>query len=241
MEALASVSQEQQQFIDSVQLDTGDPQDVLFYSIRPAPVGGVPQLRGHTLDYDEAQGRPLDGLVMAQVDSLEAGIVRGWACSLEDARKPLKISMYVDGVLAGEALAMGPTLLTSVALRSCHMDPQDTSPRPVGFSVRLPALKSGKHALRIFVSFDGSTIKQEVYHSPLTFMESTIEPDAKEELRRKNNIIVRRNAELSSLWNEVYTQFPWKIAEQALEREQSEQGKSRENRLLAVLLVHSVG
>lgn len=223
-------------------------QEVVFYSIRPAPPQGeVPPLQGPLLNIDEADdaeggSSPQNSHVVALVDSVEAGVVRGWACSLVDTGgEPLKVSVYVDNVLAAEALAIAPVTLPTVALRSCHLEPRENHAYAVGFSARLPPLPHGRHVLRAFVHRHDTQGLQEVYHSPLTFIESSIEPDAKEILRRKDAIIVRRNAELAALFDDVKTQLPWRKAEAAAARQAAgDAAKDGKQRLLAVLLVHSV-
>ena len=178
---------------------------------------------------------------MAQVDSVDAGVVSGWACS-RDAR-PLHLSIYVDGILVAEPAAGAPVSLPPVAQRACRLDPRDASARPVGYSARLPPLRPGRHVLRIFVYFpEDAAARQEVSHSPLLFVESPVEPSAQETVRRKDAIIVRRNAELAALWDEVRTQVPWRRAEQAGEAQDAEErgGGGKRERFLAVVLVHTV-
>jgi hypothetical protein len=84
----------------------------------------------------------------------------------------------------------------------------------------------------------------QAYHSPASFVESIVQPDAKEALRRKDAIILRRNAELAELWDEIKTQFPWKKAEAAFtkdaHRDDSEPEDGPASRLTALILVFSV-
>ena len=91
--------------------------------------------------------------------------------------------------------------------------------------------------LRAFILL-ASGQKFEAHHSPAAFLESAIEPDGVEALRRKDAIILRRNAELVSLWEEVKTQWPWQKAE-ALAEAGEKLDLDSKDRLLATIIVMS--
>jgi len=88
--------------------------------------------------------------------------------------------------------------------------------------------------------------KVEAHHSPAAFIESAIQPDGTEQLRRKDAIILRRNAELVSILEEFKTKIPWKKAEAAATAEENRlralgnnDDENASNRLLALIFVHS--
>jgi beta-1,3-galactosyltransferase 1/2/3/4/5/7/8 len=88
--------------------------------------------------------------------------------------------------------------------------------------------------------------KVEAHHSPAAFIESAIQPDGSEQLRRKDAIILRRNAELVSILEEFKTKIPWRKAEAAAAAEENRLtalgslgDENANNRLLALILVHS--
>jgi hypothetical protein len=87
--------------------------------------------------------------------------------------------------------------------------------------------------------------KVEAHHSPAVFVESAIKPDGTEQLRRKDAIILRRNAELVSVLEEFKTKLPWRRAEAAATAEEhrlhalGKNGDENPTRLLALVLVHS--
>lgn len=109
--------------------------------------------------------------------------------------------------------------------------------------------------LRAFMRTGGKL--QEINHSPATFIESGVRPNAEEIIRRKDAIILQRNVEVASLWNQLRTQVPWRIAECSLREDPSlhephleDQGKdtvttgtsrtpNMQKRLLGVILVWS--
>lgn len=214
--------------------------------MRPALLE-IPPLNGSSLPNpafieDSSLSSSSSDQIVGQIDSIEAGIVTGWACSLlPNSKKPLKILLYVDDHLVNETRASILTTLPQVALHACHStDPLGTK-KPFGFSVTLPPLHPGQHQVRALVRSQDQF--KELYHSPLHFIESTIKPSAEEVIRRKDAIIIRRNAELSALWQEVRSHIQWRQAENAavLQKEQStEEEEDGSERLLATLLVHSV-
>jgi hypothetical protein len=106
-------------------------------------------------------------------------------------------------------------------------------------------LSSDVLQLRAFVQLPSGQ-KVEAHHSPAAFIESEIQPDGTEQLRRKDAIILRRNAELVSVLEEFKTKIPWRKAEAAAIAEENRLHMLNKNgdenasdRLLALILVHS--
>jgi hypothetical protein len=200
-----------------------------FYSVRPAPALGapVPPLRGQLLVNDPlplappgAADAPLGG-----VDAVEAGVVTGWACA--PAGGPgadrLLVSVYVDGVRAATAEAAAPAELPGAAAaeaaRACGGSEDDeggggggTGAPALAFAARLPPLAAGRHELRVFAAAPAGPARAELLGSPAALRESAARPDAEEALRRKDALIVARNAELVRLYDDVRTRVPWREA-----------------------------
>lgn len=192
--------------------------DVLYYSVRSTPSGGprAPPLTGPKIESD-LPTQEWDERLLGQIDSVEAGTVSGWACLRGQLEKPLQVVLYVDGVRIGEAAASGDTP-HHIIHRLCEIDMdmagdmQQPAQQGVGFTLKLPELQQGRHEIRAFVSNPHSTSKQELNQSPLAFLETASEPGLEEALKRKDNIIRVRNAQISALWDELHTRQPWKNA-----------------------------
>jgi len=147
---------------------------------------------------------------------------------------------------------------------------QEEQVMALGFQAQLPPLELGRHQLRVFaLSPDKDTLmidntthsndngnekinnkgyKRELNNSPLYFKESDVQPDAEEMLRRKDAIILLRNAQLSAMWNEVHTQQPWRDAlirtdtldyTSNMMNSRSKDAKSDSNRLVVAIAINT--
>ena len=94
--------------------------------------------------------------------------------------------------------------------------------------------------MRAFVQNAKGDGKQEVNQSPLTFMESTMEPALGEALKRKDAIIRVRNAQISALWDELHTRQPWRNAISGDGLVSFSEAPSNSTRKLAVLGINTV-
>ena len=95
--------------------------------------------------------------------------------------------------------------------------------------------------IRAFASKPHSTSKQELNQSPLAFIESASEPGLEEALKRKDNIIRVRNAQISALWDELHTRQPWKNAIKGEDIVAFPEDAANTTRMLAVLGINTVG
>lgn len=219
----------------------------IFYNIRPIHEGDIKPLEG--LKAPETTQSIETHSDIAQVSMIAGGFVSGWAChrvaNASTKGNPVKMAMSIDGTIVAEIDAHESEKTGNIDIvKACHaqeMSIDDRSNMVYSFNHSLPLLVEGMHTLRMYVKqFDGSYT--EAYHSPVQYEESTIEPSAREALKRKDAIITMRNNQLTQIWDELKTQLPWKRAE----REFSEQERDAEgdavdvNRLMAVILVHSV-
>ena len=94
--------------------------------------------------------------------------------------------------------------------------------------------------IRAFVSNPHSTSKQELNQSPLAFVETASEPGLEEALKRKDNIIRVRNAQISALWDELHTRQPWKNAIKGEDIVSFPEDAANTTRKLAVLGINTV-
>jgi len=94
--------------------------------------------------------------------------------------------------------------------------------------------------IRAFVSNPHSTSKQELNQSPLAFLETASEPGLEEALKRKDNIIRVRNAQISALWDELHTRQPWKNAIKGEDIVSFPEDAANTTRKLAVLGINTV-
>ena len=94
--------------------------------------------------------------------------------------------------------------------------------------------------VRAFVQNAKGDGKQEVNQSPLTFVESTLEPALGEALKRKDAIIRVRNAQISALWDELHTRQPWRNAITGDGLVSFSEAPSNSTRKLAVLGINTV-
>lgn len=94
--------------------------------------------------------------------------------------------------------------------------------------------------IRAFVSNPQSTSKQELNQSPLAFVETASEPGLDEALKRKDNIIHVRNAQISALWDELHTRQPWKNAIRGEDIVSFPEDAANTTRKLAVLGINTV-
>lgn len=94
--------------------------------------------------------------------------------------------------------------------------------------------------IRAFVSNPHSTSKQELNQSPLAFVETASEPGLAEALKRKDNIIRVRNAQISALWDELHTRQPWKNAIKGEDIVSFPEDAANTTRKLAVLGINTV-
>lgn len=94
--------------------------------------------------------------------------------------------------------------------------------------------------IRAFVSNPESTSKQELNQSPLAFVETASEPGLEEALKRKDNIIHVRNAQISALWDELHTRQPWKNAIRGEDIVSFPEDAANTTRKLAVLGINTV-
>lgn len=85
-----------------------------------------------------------------------------------------------------------------------------------------------------------STSKQELNQSPLAFVETASEPGLAEALKRKDNIIRVRNAQISALWDELHTRQPWKNAIKGEDIVSFPEDAANTTRKLAVLGINTV-
>ena len=95
--------------------------------------------------------------------------------------------------------------------------------------------------IRAFASNPHSTSKQELNQSPLAFIETASEPGLDEALKRKDNIIRVRNAQISALWDELHTRQPWKNAIKGEDIVAFPEDAANTTRKLAVLGINTVG
>ena len=95
--------------------------------------------------------------------------------------------------------------------------------------------------IRAFASNPHSTSKQELNQSPLAFIETASEPGLDEALKRKDNIIRVRNAQISALWDELHTRQPWKNAIKGEDIVAFPEDAANTTRALAVLGINTVG
>lgn len=229
----------------------------VFYNVRSRSSADVPPLRGTPLTEDMKRRiipfKDNTGNVVATLDMIETGEVRGWACvqhSTHSMASPVTILVYVDERLIGKHEASVPVKLPSSALKIClgkdDLMNETVENLPVGFTISLPPLAEGTHEIRVFATVpqDGANATFiEVLHSPATFVESVIDPDLQEVVKRKDSIIVRRNAELVELWNEVKNEIPWKKAEAALKNTNAKSDAfhhAEAHRSLVVLIIKTV-
>lgn len=94
--------------------------------------------------------------------------------------------------------------------------------------------------IRAFASNPHSTSKQELNQSPLAFIETASEPGLDEALKRKDNIIRVRNAQISALWDELHTRQPWKNAIKGEDIVAFPEDAANTTRKLAVLGINTV-
>lgn len=94
--------------------------------------------------------------------------------------------------------------------------------------------------IRAFASNPHSTSKQELNQSPLAFIETASEPGLEEALKRKDNIIRVRNAQISALWDELHTRQPWKNAIKGEDILAFPEDAANTTRKLAVLGINTV-
>ena len=94
--------------------------------------------------------------------------------------------------------------------------------------------------IRAFASNPHSTSKQELNQSPLAFIETASEPGLEEALKRKDNIIRVRNAQISALWDELHTRQPWKNAIKGEDIVAFPEDAANTTRKLAVLGINTV-
>ena len=94
--------------------------------------------------------------------------------------------------------------------------------------------------IRAFASNPHSTSKQELNQSPLAFIETASEPGLDEALKRKDNIIRVRNAQISALWDELHTRQPWKNAIKGEDIVTFPEDAANTTRKLAVLGINTV-
>lgn len=216
--------------------------DVLQFSVRPRPKGKfeVPSLTGRPVPGKVAEVTSSSGI--ASLQEIRAGRVTGWACERGERRERISLAVAVDGTIIQDAelkdLYNGDD---SDVERSCNAKGSGSPQKPIifSFNITLPVLQEGRHRLQVFVPQKDATLV-EAYHSPMDFIESFIEPGLKETIARKDKIITQRNNQLAHIWDEIKTQLPWKRAEEEFNN-QSNSTKVHDNRILALILVHSVG
>ena len=258
VESLTALAQEQHNQLQAAEEEAHllFEEDTLFYSVRTNPPKHIDPLKGPKLEVTDIlepsndTATPTDPLftaVIAQIDLIEAGTVKGWACSTTTkVPGPLKIEVYVNRIRVAEVIGREGVDLPSAAKTACLGDAGGGA-APALWQAQLPALHPGTHTLRAFVVLPDGKRKVEAHHSPAPFVESTVKPDGVEALRRKDAIILRRNAELVAIWSEVRTQLPWRKTEAAYDAEEAMAkegksgggGESGDDRLLAIVFVHS--
>lgn len=109
-------------------------------------------------------------------------------------------------------------------------------PRPS----KIKTLDAACMQIRAFASNPHSTSKQELNQSPLAFVETASEPGLEEALKRKDNIIRVRNAQISALWDELHTRQPWKNAIKGEDIVSFPEDAANMTRKLAVLGINTV-
>ena len=179
---------------------------------------------------------------IASLQEIRTGRVTGWACERGEKRERISLAVAVDGIIIKDVeLADIYNGDDSDVERSCNVKGSGGPQKPIifSFNITLPVLPEGRHRLQIFVPQKDATLV-EAYHSPMDFIESFIEPGLKETIARKDKIITQRNNQLAHIWDEIKTQLPWKRAEEEFINQASSK-KVNTNRILALILVHSVG
>ncbi|KAH7620834.1 hypothetical protein Ndes2526B_g04768 [Nannochloris sp. 'desiccata'] len=258
LETVTKLAREQKERITLAEEQSGTITEPIFYSVRPHPPKNIPSLKGKTLNLDdtvedfgsygdEDSNSAQFTAVIAEIDLIEAGTVTGWTCSFSsDVPGPINVVIYVDRVQVADVTAVQDIDLPAAARFICNREGNNIpGAAPKGFVAKFPALPQGTHLLRAFVQLPSGK-KVEAHHSPAAFIESAIEPDGTEQLRRKDAIILRRNAELVSILEEFKTKIPWRKAEAAAIAEENRlhalgknDDENESNRLLALILVHS--
>lgn len=139
----------------------------LFYSVRPNPPKRIPPLQGALLDAgkvvpsiadgsdDGTPAAPPDAAVaaaVAQIDFIERGEVRGWACSRSaELQGPLSVEIYVNDVrVATVAAAEDLGDLPAAVKEACTQQGVAPGAAPKRFSAALPLLPQGEHLVSTF-------------------------------------------------------------------------------------------
>lgn len=206
-----------------------------YYNIRESTLQEIPELRGKPVP--EYTLRPIRESVVAVVEALQGGRVKGWVCRNRNGNS-VSIQVAVDGVITSqEALHDTMTTKSERILEMCYQLDESRRSDVLPFNISLPLVVQGEHELRVLVD-DGKNV-WEAHNSPLKYEETTVSFSQDQLIKRKDDIIVERNREVAKLWDEIQTQVPWKRAELDAASQLPDKG-SADSALLATILIKSV-
>ncbi|CAD7700436.1 unnamed protein product [Ostreobium quekettii] len=210
--------------------------------VPPGLVG--PMVEDEAIDTVTDDGEGREAPLLGQLDGVRDGYVYGWACQRAKVSTALKVVLYINDVQVGMVHADKPAP-HSIVNRICtgpvsvemHLQPA----RNVAFRFKMPRLPDGLYQLRAFAYHPDGRWRKELYMSPLSFYESDARPDLAEAIRRKDDIIRARNAQVASLYEELNTRGAWEsvTSEPRVRTFAPKQGQDSVPRLLVFIGVNS--
>jgi hypothetical protein len=168
--ALAAVASDQRTLLrqaDATIKELSSEEGPMFFSVRPNPPKEIHPLKGALLDMGKVvssgavdgsdEGPPVAppdaaaAAAVAQIDFIERGEVRGWACSRSgELQGPLSVEIYVNDVRVATvaAAAQGDDLPASVK-EACMQQGTTPGAAPKRFVAALPLLPQGEHLVSL--------------------------------------------------------------------------------------------
>ncbi|CAD7705336.1 unnamed protein product [Ostreobium quekettii] len=189
----------------------------LHFNVRQEVFPAVPGLVGakvedETIDTVSDDGEGLEDPLLGQLDGVRDGYVYGWACQRANVPAALKVVLYINDVQVGTVQANKPaphSIVNRICTGPSPVEAHTQPARNVAFRFKMPDLPDGQYQLRAFAYQPDGRWRKELYLSPLSFYHSDSRPDLIEAIRRKDDIIRARNAQVASLNEELNTRGAW--------------------------------
>lgn len=197
--------------------------ELIYHNVLPTLGAQIPELQGSrledekidTVEADDETGDNSPNPILGQFDGIEDGYVNGWACQRGLVDAQIKVGIYVNSVHVGDVRAKNPAP-HSMTNRICAGPPTLENgtivATNVAFRFKLPRLPDNVYQVRGFAYHPDGTWRKELHLSPIKFIESSAHPGMVDAMKRKDDIIRARNAQIASLYEQVHTKGAWESA-----------------------------
>ncbi|GMH44972.1 hypothetical protein BSKO_12929 [Bryopsis sp. KO-2023] len=197
--------------------------ELVYHNVHPKIGAQIPELQGSRLEDDaintvEADDESTDDSpnpILGQFDGIEDGYVTGWACQRGVVDAQIKVGIFVDGVHVGDVRAKNPaphSLTNRICAGPPTLENGTVVATNVAFRFKLPTLPDNVYQVRGFAYQPDGLLRKELHLSPVKFIESREQPGMVDAMRRKDDIIRARNAQIASLYEQVHTKGAWESA-----------------------------